>query len=156
MSNDIAGDVWDLLLKTGKGLGLVPCGLGARDTLRFEASLPLYGHELTSEVNPIEAGIKFFVKLDKDDFIGKKALLDYQNSDNKRKIVGLEMIDRGIPREGYEIIKNDETIGFVTSGGMAPTVGKSLAMALIDSRYAVLDDEVLIHVRKKQLKSENH
>lgn len=148
-----AEDMWELLLQAGKEEGLVPAGLGSRDTLRFEAGLPLYGQELSEDISPLEAGIGFCVKLNKEDFIGKSALLKQKEEGLKRKIVGFEMIDRGIPRNGYHVYAEGKKIGYVTSGGHSPTLKKSIGFALIDTSYSKLNTEIEIQVRKKNLKA---
>ena len=114
--------MWNKLLEVGKEDGLEPVGLGARDTLRIEACYSLYGHELTEEINPLEAGIGFVVNLDKDDFIGKQALQKVKEQGLKRKIVAFEMLERSIPRGHYPVLKNGLQIGYVTSGTMSPTL----------------------------------
>lgn len=149
-----ARDLWNILLEAG-GEDLKPAGLGARDTLRFEAGLPLFGQELSETISPLEAGLNFAVKLNKDsDFIGKKALLDEKEAGVKRKLVGIEMIDKGIPRNGYPVLNLDgEEIGMVTSGTQSPTLKKNIGFALIDTDYCELGTELLVQVRKRQLKA---
>jgi aminomethyltransferase len=142
-------DMWRRLLLVGDEFGLKPIGLGARDTLRIEAGYSLYGHELSEEINPFEAGIGFVVKLDKEDFIGKKVLLKIKNEGIKRKVVAFEMMERGIPREGYEVFKGDVKIGYVTSGTMSPTFKKGLGMAFVKIEDAVLENEIHINIREK-------
>ena len=138
--------MWDLLIDAG----VQPCGLGCRDTLRFEVGLPLYGDELTDEITPIEAGLGIFVKLDKPEFIGKEALEKQKAEGVTKKLVGLEMQDRAIPRHGYDVLNDaDEVIGAVTTGYHAISVDKSIAMALIDAKYAALDTPLKIRIRKK-------
>jgi len=150
-----AVDLWRALLKEGEQEGIQPCGLGARDTLRFEAKLALYGQELTKDISPIEAGIGFVVKTDKkEDFIGKKVLKQQKEDGAPRKLVGLEMIEKGIPRPGYEVYKDGEKIGFVTTGTQSPTLQKNIGLALIDSKYKDLTTEVEVQVRKRRLKAE--
>ncbi|WP_408011705.1 glycine cleavage system aminomethyltransferase GcvT [Pseudalkalibacillus sp. A8] len=150
-----AAHLWKAILDAGKEDGVLPIGLGARDTLRFEARLALYGQELTAEISPLEAGIGFAVKLNKEpDFIGKDALRKQKEDGLKRKLVGIEMIDKGIPRTHYEVFKNDEKIGEVTTGTQSPTLGKNLGLALIDSKYTELGTEVEVQVRKRRLKAE--
>ncbi|MDD3612798.1 MAG: glycine cleavage system aminomethyltransferase GcvT [Clostridia bacterium] len=151
-AGDAAG-LWDFLLDKGKEYGLVPAGLGCRDTLRFEASLPLYGQELSEDTNPLEVGLTSFVALNKDNFIGKEALVKIKDKGIKRKLVGLEMIDRGIARTGYEVYYEGEKIGFVTSGNHSPSLSKSLAMALIDIKHSNLDSNVEVLIRKKMHKA---
>lgn len=147
-------ELWNKILETGKDDGLVPVGLGARDTLRFEANLPLYGQELTENITPIEAGLKFFVKIDKSiPFIGEDVLKNQIENGTTRKLVGIEMIDRGIPRTGYDVWHEDEKIGHVTSGTQAPTLKKNIGLALIQTDYANVGTEIMIQVRKRKLKA---
>ncbi|MDO5027819.1 MAG: glycine cleavage system aminomethyltransferase GcvT [Bacillota bacterium] len=144
--------VWQKVLEAGEEFGIKPTGLGCRDTLRFEASLPLYGHEISQEVSPLEGGFKYFVKLDKEDFIGKDALVA-QNQDPKRKLIGIELVDKGIAREGAKVFKDGKEIGYVTTGYMSPTIGKAIANALVDVEYAKKDIDVEIQVRKRMIKA---
>jgi len=147
-------DLWNLILAEGAAEGVEPIGLGARDTLRFEVGLPLYGQELTEEITPIEAGLKFAVKVNKKaDFIGKDVLKEQVDHGAPRKLVGLEMIDRGIPRPGYPVLVNDQEIGVVTTGTQSPTLGKSIGNALIETSYAAIGEEIYIQVRKRTLKA---
>ena len=142
------------LLEVGSEHGLKPTGLGCRDTLRFEAALPLYGNELSKDINPLEAGFKFFVKLKKEsDFIGKQSLNDQWESGLVRKLVGFELLDRGIPREGYEIYKGDRKIGHVTTGYMSPTLNKSIGNGLILTEESELDNEIEILIRNRRVKA---
>lgn len=151
--NDVV-DLWKAILAAGEDEGVIPCGLGARDTLRFEANLALYGQELSPEITPLEAGIGFVVKLAKEaDFIGKQALLAQKENGVPRKIVGIEMIDRGIPRHGYPVFKGDERIGEITTGTQSPTLKKNIGMALISSEFAGIDSEVDVEIRGKRLKA---
>ncbi|XJZ26198.1 glycine cleavage system aminomethyltransferase GcvT [Bacillota bacterium Lsc_1132] len=146
--------LWKEILAAGAEDGVIPCGLGARDTLRFEANLALYGQELSPEISPLEAGIGFAVKLNKDtDFIGKEALKRQKEAGVSRKLVGIEMIDRGIPRHGYPIFAGEEQIGEVTTGTQSPTLKKNIGLALIQSSYAALDQEVEVEIRGKRLKA---
>ncbi|WP_342543494.1 glycine cleavage system aminomethyltransferase GcvT [Paenisporosarcina sp. FSL H8-0542] len=146
--------LWDLILEEGKEDGVLACGLGARDTLRFESCLALYGQELSSEISPLEAGIGFAVKLKKeDDFIGQKALVAQKEAGIPRKLVGLEMIDKGIPRHGYTIFKDDQAIGEVTTGTQSPTLKKNIGLGLIVSEFTELGTEVEVEIRGKRLKA---
>ncbi|NLM75833.1 MAG: glycine cleavage system aminomethyltransferase GcvT [Clostridiaceae bacterium] len=150
--------LWNDILNAGKDEGLLPAGLGARDTLRLEAALPLYGHELSEEITPLEAGLDRFVKFNKENFIGKKALVQQAENfkvqeDLKRKIYGFEMLDRGIPRNGYEVLKHGETIGYVTSGGPLPTLNINGGLALLEGEDLNFGDEVEIRVRNRDLKA---
>ncbi len=145
--------MWDLILETGKEYGLVPAGLGARDTLRFEAALPLYGQEIDKDIIPLEAGLGFFVKLNKDDFIGKEALAKQKADGLKRKVIGFEMVDRGIPRSHYEVFAEGRKIGYVTTGSFSPTLKKNIGLALVEAEYAKEGTEIEISVRNKNLKA---
>lgn len=146
-------NIWNKLLEIGQKDGLIPVGLGCRDTLRFEASLPLYGNELTEDITPLEAGIGFFVKLDKNNFIGKNSLSNQKKKGISRKIIGFEMKDRGIPRHGYKVEVNGEEIGFVTTGYHSPSLDKNIGLALIKSEYAGLGKEIDILIRNKKAKA---
>lgn len=146
--------VWNDILEAGKEEGVKPTGLGCRDTLRFEASLPLYGHEISPEINPLEGGFKFFVKLKKEsDFIGKEALKKMSDEGLTRVLAGFEMLERGIPREGYEVYKDGEKIGHVTTGYLSPTLKKNIGNALISVKHIELGTEVDIMVRNKPVKA---
>ena len=139
-------ECWDKLIAAG----VQPCGLGCRDTLRFEVGLPLYGDELSEEITPIMAGLGIFVKLDKQEFIGKEALAKQKAEGPAKKIVGIELADKAIPRHGYPVLNmQGETIGEVTTGYHTLSTDKSVCMALIDAQYAKLDTEVQIQIRKK-------
>jgi aminomethyltransferase len=143
-----APELWQTILQEGQKHGLKPIGLGARDTLRFEAALPLYGHELSPEITPLEAGLGIFVKLNKADFIGKEALVQQKTAGIPRKLVGFEMIERGLPRGDYEVQKNGVRIGYVTTGGLAPSLKKNVGLALIDTAYAQEGETIEIVIRK--------
>lgn len=147
-------DLWQVLLKAGEPEGLRPIGLGARDTLRFEANLALYGQELSSDITPIEAGLNFAVKIKKEeDFIGKETLVKQKKKGPERKLVGIEMLDKGIPRTHYEVYDSDEKIGFVTTGTQSPTLGKNVGLALLNRAYTEEGTEVTVQVRKRRLKA---
>ena len=146
--------IWKDLLEVGKEFGLKPAGLGSRDTLRFEAMLPLYGQEISEEINPLEGGLKFFVKFNKEsDFIGKDELKKIWDAGLKKKMVGFEMTGRGIPRAGYEIQKDGEVIGHVTTGYMSPTLKKNIGNAIINAEETELGNEIDIMVRNKPVKA---
>lgn len=144
--------VWEAILAAGKEDGVIPCGLGCRDTLRFEAALPLYGHEISSTITPLEAGLGMFVKLDIP-FIGRDALAKQKAEGLKRKVVGFELIDRGIPREGYPVHCGGKEVGVVTTGYPAPTVGKTIGMALVTAECAALGTELEVMIRNKPAKA---
>lgn len=146
--------LWDQILEVGKEDGVLPCGLGARDTLRFEAKLPLYGQEITPDISPIEAGLGFAVKVDKEaDFIGKEVLKDQKENGAPRKLVGIEMIDRGIPRHGYPVFVGDKKVGEVTTGTQSPTLNKSVGLVLIEKAFSELGQEVEVQIRNKNVKA---
>ena len=149
-----AAKLWVAILDAGKDLGVLPIGLGARDTLRFEAKLALYGQELSKDITPIEAGIGFAVKTNKEeDFNGKEVLKDQKENGASRKLVGIEMIDKGIPRHGYEVFVGDEKVGEVTTGTQSPTLKKNVGLVLIKSEFTALDTEVEVQIRQKRLKA---
>ncbi|WP_071395732.1 glycine cleavage system aminomethyltransferase GcvT [Bacillus tuaregi] len=149
-----AEDLWRAILIAGSEYGIRPIGLGARDTLRFEAKLALYGQELSQDITPLEAGIGFAVKLDKEaEFIGKSALKKQKDSGLPRRIVGIEMIDRGIPRHGYRVFVDEKEIGFITTGTQSPTLKRNIGLALLQTEQAVLGNEVFVEIRGKRLKA---
>ena len=145
-SHAYINDCWDKLVAAG----VQACGLGCRDTLRFEVGLPLYGDELSEDISPVMAGLTMFVKFNKPEFIGREALLKQKEEGVARKLVGIELQDKAIPRHGYAVLNMDgQPIGEVTTGYHAISVDKSVCMALIDSPYAKLGTEVQIQIRKK-------
>ena len=144
-SHDYIRACWDKLIYAG----VQPCGLGCRDTLRFEVGLPLYGDELSAEISPVMAGLSMFVKLDKAEFIGREALLRQKTEGVARKLVGIELADKAIPRHGYKVVKDGQEIGEVTTGYRTISTDKSVCMALVDTQFAKLDTEVEIQIRKK-------
>ena len=139
-------ECWDKLMASGR---CKPCGLGCRDTLRFEVGLPLYGDELSEDITPIMAGLGIFVKLDKDEFIGKEALAKQKAEGAPKKLVGIELSDKAIPRHGYAVLKDGQPVGEVTTGYHTISTDKSVCMALVDAAYASLGTEVEIQIRKK-------
>ncbi|WP_226527291.1 glycine cleavage system aminomethyltransferase GcvT [Metabacillus niabensis] len=150
LASDKAKDLWEKLLKIGEEDGLLkPCGLGARDTLRFEACLALYGQELTKDINPLEAGIGFAVKTNKEsDFIGKSALTKEKAIGLNSKIVGIEITGKGIPRHGYKVFTPwEENVGFITSGTYSPTLKKSLGLALVSANCAEVGTKLKVQIR---------
>lgn len=150
-SPDEVTNLADALLEAGSEKGLIPCGLGARDTLRLEAGMPLYGHEMNEDITPYEAGIDAFVKMNKEDFIGKKAL--QKNTNPKTIRCGLTLIDRGIAREGHQVFADGTVIGRTTSGTLLPYTNKASAMAFVKKPYHQLGTEVKIDVRGRLLKA---
>ncbi len=151
--NENALNLWGKILEIGKEDGVIPCGLGARDTLRFEARLPLYGQELSESITPIEAGLGIFVKLDKGDFNGRDVLKEQKESGADRKLIGVEMIERGIPRSDYLVYSNDELIGKITTGTQSPTLKKNVGLALIKKEYADIGNELFVEIRNKKVKA---
>jgi len=147
--------MWDALMDAGAEFGIRPCGLGARNTLRLEAGMSLYGHEISEEINVLEAGLDRWLKLDKGGFIGRDALLAVQNSGGpKRKVVGLEMIERGIGRDGYPVQDLEgNSIGTVTSGSPAPFLKTNIAMALVPAKVAASGSDVLVDVRGNRVRA---
>ena len=138
---------WDKLMASGR---CKPCGLGCRDTLRFEVGLPLYGDELSAEISPVMAGLSMFCKFDKPEFIGKDALLKQKTEGVERRVIGIELKDKAIPRHGYSVLNMDgEQVGEVTTGYHTISSDKSVCMALVDSRYAKLGTPLQIQIRKK-------
>jgi aminomethyltransferase len=153
IKSEEAAYLWEKILKVGRDKGLIPVGLGARDTLRFEAALPLYGHELSKDISPIEAGLGRFVKLEKDSFIGREALIKQKEEGLKRKLVGFEMIDRGIPRNDYDVQIQGRNIGYVTTGSYSPSLKKNIGLALVEANYALEGTELDIVIRGKTIKA---
>ncbi|NJC88218.1 MAG: glycine cleavage system aminomethyltransferase GcvT [Desulfuromonas sp.] len=145
--------MWTRLLEAGQADGLLPIGLGARDTLRLEKGYALYGHELSSTISPLEAGLGWIVKLEKGDFVGRDALLKQKAAGIPRRLVGLAMVERGIPREGYPVYAGEKQVGTVTSGTMSPSLKNGIALALVESSSAVLDKELLIGIRDRRLRA---
>jgi aminomethyltransferase len=147
--------VWEEVLEAGKEFGILACGLGARNTLRLEAAMALYGHEISEEINLLEAGLERFSKLGKGDFLGGQALLQLKESGApKRKLVGLEMIDRGIARDGYKVCSLEgEAIGYVTSGSPSPYLKKNIALAYVPVDRTALGTEVAVEVRGNLVKA---
>lgn len=145
-SPEVIRHCWDVLMDAG----VQPCGLGCRDTLRFEAGLPLYGDELTDEITPLEASLGMFARLEKADFIGRDALVRQKEAGVKRKTVGLEVEGHAIPRHGYEVLDaDDRQVGVVTTGYHSITLDRNLAMALVESEYAAVGTPLKVRVRRK-------
>ncbi len=138
-------EIWDILLEAG----VEPCGLGCRDTLRFEAGLPLYGHELSDTITPVEAGLGMFVKLDKDEFIGKDAVAAQKAAGISRKLVGIELDDKAIPRAGYPVESDGVQVGTVTTGYRSISTDRSVCVAMLDRPFAELGTKVEVRIRKK-------
>ena len=146
--------VWEAVTTAGVEHGLRPCGLGARDTLRMEAGMPLYGNELTRETNPFEVNLGRVVKLEKGEFVGRAALQAVQQAGPERKLIGLEMRDNAIPRAGYAVQADGRMVGQVTSGGLSPTLGTKIAMALIPAELAGVGNAFEVVVRDRPYRAE--
>jgi aminomethyltransferase len=147
--------IWYAILDAGKEFGVVPCGLGARNTLRLEGKLPLYGHEISDTINVWEAGLDRFCKMEKPEFIGHDALEKARAAGVKRTLVGLEMVDRGIARDGYRILgANGGEIGYVTSGSPAPFLKKNIALAYVPLDQAAVGNTVLVEIRGQGVKAQ--
>jgi aminomethyltransferase len=144
--------VWGEVIEAGKEFGILPCGLGARNTLRLESAMALYGHEISEEINLLEAGLERFSKLGKSDFVGSQALL--QAGAPKRKLVGLEMVERGIARDGYKVCSVDGgAIGYITSGSPAPYLKKNIALAYVPVELSAPGTELAVEVRSNLVKA---
>lgn len=152
---NITVKTWNALLEAGAEFGIRPCGLGARNTLRLEAGMSLYGHEISDEINAFEAGLQRWLKLEKSEFIGRDALLAVQAAGGPtRKIVGLEMVERGIGRDGYPVLSlAGEPIGNITSGSPAPFLKTNIAMALVQAAVAASGEDVLVEVRGNRVQA---
>ena len=153
LASENAEKMWDALLEAGKDEGLIPCGLGARDTLRMEAAMPLYGHEMDDEISPLETGLKFAVKMGKEeDFIGKKAM--EERGEPKITRIGLKVTGRGIIREHQDIYIGEKKIGHTTSGTHCPFLGYPIAMALVDAGSVEIGNKVEVDVRGRKVEAE--
>jgi aminomethyltransferase len=149
------GELWDTLLAAGRDHGLKPIGLGARDTLRLEARMPLYGNEISEDINPLEAGLRWVVKLKKGDFIGRDALEVARQAGVERTTVGFRLVERGgVPRSHYEVQVDGKPVGFVTSGTSSPTLGDNIGLAVIDKEYAGVGRPLDVVIRDKPVRAE--
>jgi len=146
--------VWNRVMEAGREFSILPCGLGSRNTLRLEGKLPLYGHEISDSINVWEAGLDRFCKMDKDEFIGRAALEDAKEHGIARTLVGLEMIERGIARDGYRIVDDGgKEIGYVTSGSYAPFLKKNIALAYLPPQFSAVDAVVNVEIRNQAVKA---
>ena len=148
---DDAEKLWTALLEAGAPEGLVPTGLGARDTLRLEKAYPLYGHELDDTTTPLEAGLEWVTKFSKPSFIGREVLVSQKEAGVKRKLVGLELTEPGIARSEYPLFKNGKSIGRVTSGTQSPTLGRAIALGYVPSEEAQIDNTVEVEIRGRKI-----
>ncbi len=152
-SPEHAERVWNEILAAGHEFGIQPCGLGARNTLRLEAAMALYGHEIHAAITPFEANLGWIVKLDKGDFIGRAALVRQNQQGITRRLAGFEMIGRGIGREGYEVYIDGSPVGWVTSGGPSPTLNKNIGLCYLPSERAVPGQPIQIMIRNQPVEA---
>lgn len=153
IANEDAETLWNALMDAGEDFGMLPAGLGARDTLRLEKGFCLYGNDIDDTTSPLEAGLGWVTKL-QTDFVGRDVIANLKEQGIRRRLVGFTMLDRGIPRQGYPILNAEgETIGIVTSGTQSPSLNKAIGMGYVDVAYKSVDTEIFIQVRKKQLKA---
>jgi aminomethyltransferase len=145
--------LWEAIMEAGDDYGIKPIGLGARDSLRFEASMPLYGQELDAETSPLEARLTRFLNLDKPGFIGRDGLLERQQRGLAKVLVGLEMVDRGIARHGHPLLKAGNEVGYVTSGMYSPTLGRNIAMGYVPPALSAVGTEIDVNIRGKILRA---
>lgn len=145
--------LWEALMEAGDDFGIKPIGLGARDSLRFEAGMPLYGQELDAETSPLEARLARFVSLDKPKFIGRAGLMERQQRGLAKVLVGLEMVDRGIARHGHPLLQGGNEIGYVTSGMYSPTLGRNIAMGYVPPSLSAIGTEIQVGIRGKALRA---
>jgi aminomethyltransferase len=146
--------VWDAVMEAGREFGILACGLGARNTLRLEAKMALYGHEISDTINVWEAGLDRYAKMDKPEFIGREALAAAKAAGLKRTLVGLEMVDRGIGRDGYSCCADSgATVGVITSGSPSPTLGKNIALAYLPPAMAAVGTEIFVEIRGQRVKA---
>jgi aminomethyltransferase len=147
--------VWNQVLEAGREFGIAPCGLGARNTLRLEAKMALYGHEISESINVWEAGLERFCKMEKGDFIGRSALEKQKAEELSRTLVGLEMVERGIARDGYKVHDDDGAeMGYVTSGSPAPFLKKNIALAYVPPKFSSLGTIVWVDVRGQRIRAQ--
>lgn len=152
--NSVAVPLWRSLLDKGSSFGVMPIGLGARDTLRTEMKYSLYGHEITDETNPFEAALGWVVKPAKGEFIGKEAAVNYKEAGLKRKLVGFTVEDRGIPRDGYKVFSADgQEIGYVTSGTQSPSLAKAIGIAYVSLGFENIGQEIFVDIRGRKAKA---
>lgn len=147
---DSGPKIWSAMIELGQPFGIKPCGLGARDTLRTEMKYPLYGHEISDQLNPLEAGLGWVTKLDKPDFIGKKALVALKEKGLQKALVGLQSLSRAIPRQGYAVELNGKAIGIVTSGTMSPSLGYGIAIAYTEKEFAKIGTTLDVVIRDQR------
>ena len=150
---NMADRVWQALLESGRGADVIPCGLGARDTLRLEAAMRLYGNDIDETTTALEADLAWTIGWNKSDFIGRERLVEQRGSGTSRKLVGFEMLDRGIARHGYPVMKDGRSIGIVTSGTQTPFLKKAIGMAYVPTELSAPNNEIDIDVRGRSLRA---
>jgi aminomethyltransferase len=147
--------IWNEVIEAGKEFGIVPCGLGARNTLRLESKMALYGHEISEAINVWEAGLDRYCKMEKGEFVGRAALERARAAGLQRTLVGLEMVERGIARDGYRCLnENGEPVGVVTSGSPSPTLGKNIALAYVPPALSALGTPLYVEIRSQRCKAQ--
>jgi aminomethyltransferase len=146
--------LWDRMFDAGQEFGVKPCGLGARNTLRMEAKMALYGHEIDASITPLEADLAWIVKMEKGDFIGRAALERQQRDGVRRKLIGFEMRGRGIARDGYEVLVDGRPCGWVTSGGPSPTLNKNIGLCYLPVELANVGLPIQVVVRNQPVDAE--
>jgi aminomethyltransferase len=152
---DTSERVWNAVMEAGKEFGIVPCGLGARNTLRLESKMALYEHEISDTINVWEAGLERYCKMDKGDFVGRAALEKARSAGVQRTLVGLEMVERGIARDGYRCLDSSgKVIGVITSGSPSPTLGKNIALAYVPPRLAAVGTAICVEIRAQNCKAQ--
>jgi len=144
-----AARIWNEVIEAGAEFGIKPCGLGARNTLRLEAKMALYGHEIDASISPLEAGLEWIVKFDKGEFVGREALLRQKEKGPTRRLVGFEMRGRGIGRDGYEVLRNGSPAGWVTSGSPSPTLNRNIGLCYLPAEHAQPGKSIQIMIRNQ-------
>lgn len=153
-NSDDVEDLWNAIMNSGEELDLKPAGLGARNTLRLEKKLCLYGNDIDENTNPLEAGLSFAVDLNKDDFIGKEKIMEVKKNGIEKKLIGFKLIGRGIPRHGYDITKEEKKIGRVTSGSFSPSLNENIGLGYVNVEEAEVGNEIDIMIRNRKVKAE--
>ncbi|MBI3786186.1 MAG: glycine cleavage system aminomethyltransferase GcvT [Deltaproteobacteria bacterium] len=153
-ANAVAGGLWDALLDSGSSDGIAPVGLGARDTLRLEAALPLYGHELDDDTTPLEAGLSWVVRFQKPEFLGREALLRQREAGVARRLIGMVLTEPGIPRQGYSIVMDGQIVGAITSGTKSPTLGKAIGLGYVRPAWTDVGTKLSIDIRGREVSGE--
>lgn len=153
-NSDDVEDLWNAIMNSGEELDLKPAGLGARNTLRLEKKLCLYGNDINENTNPLEAGLSFAVDLNKDDFIGKEKIMEVKKNGIEKKLIGFKLIGRGIPRHGYDITKEEKKIGRVTSGSFSPSLNENIGLGYVNVEEAEVGNEIDVMIRNRKVKAE--